>query len=177
MENNKEYVELSSLELTGNHICDINYKPNSTLIGAFVFVALMVVLTIWTKSIYGVILGVFVLAYAVFVTKTVKDYRTLSIYDTFVLISELDNSNKVRKINYDDIEEWTCKNNEGKANCVMFKLKDGEVIYKDTFQFGKAFAELNKLMPAKESMAIKKERQRKVQMKFKFRLPKFFNKK
>lgn len=173
MENNKEYVELSSIELTGNHICDINYKPNSTLIGAFIFAALMII----TMNIYCIIIGVFVLVYAVFVTKTVNDYRTLSIYDTFVLISELDNSDKVRKINYDDVEEWTCKNNEGKANCVMFKLKDGEVIYKDTFQFGKAFNELNKLMPTKESMAIKKERQRKVQMKFKFKLPKFFNKK
>ncbi len=177
MENNKEYVELSSLELTGKHICDINYKPTSTLIGAFVFVALMVVLTVFTKSIYGVILGVFVLVYAIFVTKTVKDYRTLSIYDTYVLVSKLDSPNEVKKINYEDVEEWTCKNNEGKANCVMFKLKDGEVIYKDTFQFNKAFNELNKLMPEKETMAIKKERQRQVQMKFKFRLPKFFNKK
>ena len=173
MENNKKYVDLSTVDLTGKHICDINYKPNSTLIGAFIFAAIMII----TMNIYCIIIGVFVLAYAAFVTKTVNDYRTLSIYDTFVLISELDNSNNVRKINYDDIEEWTCKNNDGKANCVMFKLKDGEVIYKDTFQFGKAFAELNKLMPAKESMAIKKERQRKVQMKFKFRLPKFFNKK
>lgn len=173
MENNKEYVELSSLELTGNHICDINYKPNRTLIGAFVFAALMVI----TMNIYCVIIGVFVLIYAVFVYKTVEDYRTLSIYDTYVLITELDNPEKVRKINYDDVEEWTCKNNEGKANCVFFKLKDGEMIYKDTFQFNQAYNELNKIMPEKESMAIKRERQRKVQMKFKFKLPKFFNKK
>lgn len=173
MENNKEFVELSSIELTGNHICDINYKPNSTLIGAFIFSALMVI----TLNIYCVILGIFVLVYAVFVTKTVTDYRTLSIYDTYVLISEIDNADKVRKVNYEDIQEWACKNNEGKANCVMFKLKDGEVIYKDTFQFNKAFNELNKIMPEKETMAIKRERQRQVQMKFKFRLPKFFKKK
>ena len=89
MENNKEYVELSSLELTGKHICDINYKPNSTLIGAFVFVALMIALTIVTQSIYSIILGAFVLVYAIFVTKTVSDYRTLSIYDTYVLVTAL----------------------------------------------------------------------------------------
>lgn len=173
MENNKEYVELSSIELNGNHICDINYKPMSTLIIGLVFAVLMLL----TRNVYAIILAAFVLVYTVFVYKTVNDYRTLSIYDKYVLISEMDNPNKVRKINYEDVEEWTCKNNDGKANCVMFKLKDGEVIYKDTFQFNKAYNELYKLMPKKESMAIKRERQRQVQMKFKFKLPKFFNKK
>lgn len=173
MENNKNFVELSSLELTGNHICDINYKPMSTLIIGLICGVILIA----TLNVYAIILGIFVLVYTAFVTKTVKDYRTLSIYDTYVLISDLDNENKVRKINYDDVVEWTCKNNDGKANCVMFKLNDGEVIYKDTFQFNKAFNELNKLMPEKETMAIKRERLRKVEMKFKFKLPKFFNKK
>ena len=151
MENNKEYVELNSLELTGKHICDVNYKPTSTLIIGFIFALAMLL----TRHLYGVILAVFVFAYTVFVSKTVKDYRTLSIYDTYVLVSEIDNSSKVRKICYEDVEEWTCKNNEGKANCVMFKLKDGEVIYKDTFQFNKAFNELNKLMPEKETISLR----------------------
>lgn len=171
MENNKQYVEKKSLELTGKHISDIHYKPKTTLMVAYVFAALMLI----TMNIYCIILSVFVLIYALFVTKTVEDYLTLSIYDTYVLVSELDNPEKVRKINYEDIEEWTCKNNEGKANCIMFKLIDGEVIYKDTFQFNKAFNELNKLIPEKETMAIKKARLSKVQMKFKF--PKFLNKK
>ena len=43
MENNKKYVDLSTVDLTGKHICDINYKPNSTLIGAFIFAAIMII--------------------------------------------------------------------------------------------------------------------------------------
>lgn len=172
MENNKDYVLKSSLELDGKHICDITYKPKTTLVISLVCGLLFIA----TLNIYCVILGAFMLLYVVFVAKTVKDYPIISLYDTYMLIYELESYDMVRRINYVDIEEWTCKDTKGQNNCVRFKLIDGENIYKDTFQTSKAYSELNKLIPEKESLAIKHARQKDIKMKFKFKLPFKFKK-
>ena len=114
---------------------------------------------------------VFVLAFVAFVFLKVEDYLTLSIFPTFVLVYQLGSTEMVRKINYEDIEEWTCKDNEGKSNCVMIKLKTQEVIYKDTFQSSKVYGKFDKIMHEKETRAIQQEKNRQREFKFKFRWP------
>ena len=94
-----------------------------------------------------------------------------------MLIYKLDNNDLVRKIAYEEVEEWTCKDDGGKSNCVMIKLKTQEVIYKDTFQSSKVYSQFDKIMHEKETRAIQQEKNRQRQLKFKFKFKWPFKKK
>ncbi len=167
METNNKYVPKSTVEIEETLICDIGYKPTTSLILGVIFGVLM----FFTGNILAIVLGVFVLAFAIFVYLKVADYITLSIYPSFVLVYQLKNEEMVRKIYYEDIEEWTCKDAEGKSNSVMIKLKTQEVIYKDTFQTSKVYGKFDKIMHEKETRAIQQEKNRQREFKFKFKWP------
>ena len=167
METNNKYVPKNTLEIEETLICDIYYKPTFSLILGALFGVLM----FFTGNILAIVLGVFVLAFVLFVYLKVQDYITLSIYPSFVLVYQLGNSEMVRKIYYEDVEEWTCKDSEGKSNAVMIKLKTQEVIYKDTFQTSKAYGKFDKIMHEKETRAIQQEKNRQRELKFKFKWP------
>lgn len=173
-----KYVEKSTLEITETPIALIMYKPKTTLLLAAVFAGAFILM----GQLLTILLGVFIFLLALFVQFKVDDFPTLEIYKDYVLIYKLDSHTLVRKVNYDDVEEWTSMDNEGKSNCVVFRLKNGEKIYKDTFQSSKAYRELKKLMEDKESRVVQHrkmvEKNKKVKMKFKlpFKWP-FGNKK
>ena len=133
METNNKYEPKNTIEIEETLICDIYYKPTFSLILGAIFGVLM----FFTGNLLAIMLGLFILVFVIFVYLKVKDYITLSIYPSFVLIYQLGNTEMVRKIYYEDFEEWTCKDSEGKSNAVMIKLKTQEVIYKDTFQTSK----------------------------------------
>ena len=164
VEESPKYVEKSTLSLPSEHLA-------STMLIAVIFAALFVLM----GEILTIVLGLFILAFAAFVQLKVKDYPTLEVYQDFVLVYKLESDTLVRRIDYKDVEEWTCKDNEGKSNCVVFKLYNGETIYKDTFLSGKAYRLFRKLMGDKESRVVQHqkmvERNKKVKPKFKFKLP------
>lgn len=166
-----KYVEKSTLSLPSTSLALILFKPNSTMIIAAVFAVLFILM----GQVLTIVLGLFIFAFALFVQLKVKDYPTLEVYEDFVLVYKLESDSLVRKINYSDVEEWTCKDNEGKSNCVVFKLYNGETIYKDTFLSGKAYRLFRKLMGDKESRVVQHqkmvERNKKVKPKFRFKLP------
>ena len=173
MKDNNKYVPVDTLELGGKLICQVTYKPKTALMVVLVFGVLLLI----SMNPVAMGLGVFVLAIDAFVMFKVKDYKTVSLYDQYVIIHSIKDDTQVRKFTYDEIQEWNCKGSDGNGNCIMFKLDTGEVIYKDTFQYGKIYAELNKIIPDKESAAIRRERQKNVQMKFKFNFKNPFKKK
>ena len=167
----QKYVELSSLQINEECMARIKYKPVTSLyVGLFfsiLFIALMNLAT--------VILGLFILGYTCFVHFVVKDAPSLDIYSTFALVYKLDSPNLVRKVDYEDVEEWTCSDNEGRSSCVKIKLTNGELIYKDTFQSGKVYRLFSKIMRDKESRLVQhrkmEEKNRKMKSKFRFKLP------
>lgn len=171
VEESPKYVEKATLSLPSEHLALILFKPRSTMLIAVIFAALFVLM----GEILTIVLGLFILAFAAFVQLKVKDYPTLEVYQDFVLVYKLESDTLVRRIDYKDVEEWTCKDNEGKSNCVVFKLYNGETIYKDTFLSGKAYRLFRKLMGDKESRVVQHqkmvERNKKVKPKFKFKLP------
>ena len=166
-----KYVELSSLEINEECVAKIKYKPVTSLyVGLFfsiLFIALMNLAT--------VILGLFILAYTCFVHFVVKDAPALDIYPSFALIYKLDAPHLVRKVDYEDVEEWTCSDNEGRSSCVKLKLFSGELIYKDTFQSAKVYRQFSKIMRDKESRLVQhrkmEEKNRQMKSKFRFKLP------
>ena len=145
-----KYVDKATLQISEQCLGKIMYKPVSTLyIGIFAgacFIAFMNLAT--------VILGLFILAYVLFVHFVVKDAPAMEIYSTFTLIYKLDSDHLVRVIKYEDVEEWACADNEGRSSCVKFNLTNGEVVYKDTFQSSKVYRLFNKLMREKESRLV-----------------------
>ncbi len=166
-----KYVDKSTLHLTEQCIAKVMYKPVTTLyIGVAAGIAFIAMMNLAT-----VILGLFILAYTLFVSFVVKDAPAMDIYSTFALIYKLDEPTLVRKVDYKDIEEWTCTDNEGKSNCVKIKLANGEIIYKDTFQSAKVYRLFNKMMRDKESRIVQhrkmEEKNRQMKSKFRFKLP------
>ena len=162
-----KYVNKNELDINEKLIVDVKFKPMNTLI----FGCVLGVLCCVTLNMYAIILGGVILAYSLFVYMNVKDYITLSIYETFVLVYAYESEDQVRVIKYEDVVEWGCKTDEGKSNAMMFRLNTGEVIYKDTFQAGKAFSALNKIMPERETRTMQLEEFKAKGKNYKFRLP------
>ena len=165
MDNN--YVNKSELDINEKLIVDVKFKPMSTLI----FGGVLGIVCCATLNPLAIVLGGVILLYSIFVYMNVKDYITLSIYETFVLVYAYQSEDLVRVIKYEDVVEWGCKTDEGKSNAMMFRLNTGEVIYKDTFQANKAFSALNKIMPERETRTMKLEEFKAKGKNYKFRLP------
>lgn len=167
--NDTKMVMLEEIQDCGNFIMDVFYKPK----GAPIVCGIISILLIITLNWIAIILGVFVLAIILFVQFKIEDYKTMTIYDRSVVIYDTHDLNKARKVCYEDVEEWTVKSSEGISDAVMLKLKDGEVVYKDTFQTSIAYKQLNKIMPEKESRAVQAEKNKQRSAKFKFKFPSF----
>lgn len=165
MDNN--YVNKSELDINEKLIVDVKFKPMSTLI----FGGVLGGVCCATLNPLAIVLGGVILLYSIFVYMNVKDYITLSIYETFVLVYAYQSEDLVRVIKYEDVVEWGCKTDEGKSNAMMFRLNTGEVIYKDTFQANKAFSALNKIMPERETRTMQLEEFKAKGKNYKFRLP------
>lgn len=165
MDNN--YVNKRELDINEKLIVDVKFKPMSTLI----FGGVLGGVCCATLNPLAIVLGGVILLYSIFVYMNVKDYITLSIYETFVLVYAYQSEDQVRVIKYEDVVEWGCKTDEGKSNAMMFRLNTGEVIYKDTFQANKAFSALNKIMPERETRTMQLEEFKAKGKNYKFRLP------
>jgi len=151
MTNNEEkYTPEKELTRDGDLRLRVMYKSKKALYFGLAAGAVFCLTMLWPL----VLMGVFILSLTGFVQYSIKDYIVVDIYDTNVIIYDLTNE-LARKVAYDDIVEWTCKHGTSSADTIMFKLKDGEYIYKDTFLFGKAYREFNKIMPKKESQAVR----------------------
>lgn len=165
------YVEKSTLELPGEPIALIMYKPKTTLLLAAIFTVAFILM----GQLLTILLGIFIMAFALFVQFAIKDYPTLEIYPDFTLVYKLDSLSLVRKVKYEDVEEWSSLSSEGKTNAMMFKLNNGEVIYKDTFCSSKAYRVFKKLMGDKESRVVAhrkmEEKNKNIKFKFRFKLP------
>lgn len=169
---NKSLKPLELIDNDGQLIGEVFYKPHR----AIIFGSITALLLAITRQPLAILLGVFVLALSLYVHYIIKDRKTLGVYDSYIIVYASDNPNLVRKISFDDIEEWDCKANENGVDAFMIKLIDQEVIYKDTFQLPKAFKLLRKVLPLKETRKIEEEKYKKKKLKFDNPL-KYFKKK
>ena len=157
MEKKIEFVELEQLQPEGKLIKKFGFKSRTSEI---IFFVLGLVLC-FTLNILAAILGLFLIAISFFVFKYVKDYKTLDIYEKGIIIYASEDDSKAIYIPYDDLQEWTGKYSEyGSSEAIMFKLKNGETIYKNTFLANKVFAILNRIIGSKESKTIAAEKRR-----------------
>ncbi len=144
-----EYVTPQELGDLGKPLKEITFKPKLTIYVVMAISVVLCITMIWPL----VVLGVFFLLMAWYVSVNLPDRKVMDIYQGFLVIYEVD-SEKVRKINFEEIEEWSCKAGKSGADSIMLRLTDGEVLYKDTFIINKAYRCLMKLLKEKESRAI-----------------------
>ncbi|NLZ75092.1 MAG: hypothetical protein GX914_01155 [Erysipelotrichia bacterium] len=157
MEKKIEYVDIAELKPEGKLIKAIGFKSKlSETIALMVGIALCA-----TLNIYAIILGLFFIVLSVVVMVLVKDYKTIDIYEKGVIIYNSNDVTKAAYIPYKDLQEWGGKYSEyGSSEAIMFKLKDGETIYKNTFLANRAYIYLNRLLSEKESKAIAAEKRK-----------------
>lgn len=153
---------LNEIENNGQLIANVYYKPNTATYICIV-VSIAFILTLNPLAMF---LGVFVLGIAAFVTFKIKDRITLGIYDTYLIMYSTDDQSMAQRFEYDQIAEWNCKSGTGISDALMLRLIDGQVIYKDTFQTSKVFKAFNKVIPKKETYAIREEENKKTKLKF-----------
>lgn len=158
---NDKFIPIEEIDLTGQLIASIRYKPKLAIIICFGLGFLFIA----TLNIAMVLLGAFVVGLSWFVNYSIKDRKVVDIYSDNLVI--FDNEQLLaRKVVFEDIKEWTCKHGVSSADALMLVLEDGEEIYKNTFSVGKIYKKLNKLIPKKESQAIKDEESSKSKLKF-----------
>ena len=160
-ERNSKAIPVEEIVREGDPLARIRYIANTATIISLIFGGLLCVTLNWGF----VISGLLIIALTILVKINVRDYQVLDIYDDYLIVYELDTA-YARRIAITDIKEWTGKPGKAGADAVMLILNDGEVIYKDTFMISKAYRTLNKIMPEKESQAIKDEENKKTKLKF-----------
>jgi len=160
MEENNQKIE--DITGTGTLIGEVWYKPQWAVI-VCCFIAFLLCLT---ANYMAIILAVFIFAISFFVNHSVKDYKTVEVYDYYLIIYSAIDDETGRRILCDDIVEWTCKNGNNAADALMIELEGGEVVYKNTFQIAKLFRYLNKVIPEKESKRIQEEKNKNTKLKF-----------
>ena len=161
--NDEKYLPLDQFISDENLNATVMYKPKLAYYMGMIFGALLcfAVVIHWSFALFGL----FILSLSWLVGYFIQDYKVLAIYDTYVLVYDTE-AVKARKVTYEEIVEWGCKHGKSGADSIMFKLKDDEVIYKDTFLSTKAYHTLNKLIPEKESQAVKDKENTKTKLQF-----------
>ena len=160
-EKNSKAIPVEEIIPEGDPLAKIRYVSSTATIISLIFGVVLCATLNWGF----VISGLLIIALTILVKINVRDYPVLDIYDDHLIVYELDTA-YARQIAIADIKEWTGKHGSAGADAVMLTLKDGEVIYKDTFMIAKAYRILNKIMPDKESQAIKDEENKKTKIKF-----------
>ena len=159
--NKDKYVAIDNISRDGDLRLALKYKPRLAYFTCLAVGCLLCITLHWA----AIVMGLFLICLAVFMELTVKDYQVMDIYENFLIVYDLEND-KARRIEFDDIVEWTCKHGMTNADSVMIKLQDGEYIYKDSFLSNRAYRVLNKLMPKKESQIVKDKENAKSKLKF-----------
>lgn len=162
--NEEQYVPADTIENRGNLIAEINFKPKSAPIICIIAGVVFII----TLHPLAVGLGIFIIAMTIFVGVKVKDYRTMGIYDRCLILYSTEDPSLARRIEYDDIEEWTCKSGKNSTDALYIKMKSGEIVYKNTFQISAVYRSLNKVIAKKESREVQAERNRNTKLKFSF---------
>lgn len=149
--NTIEYKKITDIEIYGKLEKQIGYKPFGAIIVGIVAGIGLIAL----RNVSAIILGCFFLIIGLVTLFLTKDYKTMDIYDTGVLIYNSDDLNLAIFLPYDEIEQWTIKRDNGANEAIYFRLYDGKEIYKNTFQSAKAFRCLRDYISDKEKMNLK----------------------
>ena len=167
---NIEKVSLDQLQTNNENIKkQVGYRPTFSCIVCLLFALILFIVAIVYKVFNAglILLILCFIIYPIFVYLTVKERRTVTFYEPFMLLHDMDDDNLVVKVNYEDIKEWDTL----KGATLRLLLSDNQEMYKDTMQSASVNSYLKKILPSKETLEVKRLENRKTKLKFK--LPKF----
>ncbi len=147
---NETYVPLEQIDKEGTLVTEVGFKPNNSVY----IVGIIGVLFILSLKSLLVVLGGFLVMMALLVKLQVKDYKTMGIYEDFIIFYSEDQQT-ARRFDNEDIIQWTIKQGQGGADALMLVLNDEEEVYKNTFQTSKVYKALSNIMKSKEEKEIK----------------------
>ncbi len=164
MQNNQSFeeqfsgVDISELDTNGEYVKSVYFKNKTSSI----IILITGLLLFLIKSIYAYLLGAFGICVALFVLFKIEDHKAFDIYKGFLIIYTNDEGTKGFRVDFDDIAEWTTRSNVSGVDAIMIRLKNGQLFYKNTFQLGRFYETMMRLLPEKESrvMAMEKNRQK-----------------
>lgn len=164
IEENSNYVLVEDMEQEGTLIGSVMYKPYVAIVVSAIVGVLFILTGNWIAIIAGIVFfGIVILVYV-----NVKDRKTVDVYDEYLILYHTDEPEYGRRIDYYEIAEWTIKNGSSSSDSLMIRLKDGEVIYKDTFLSGKVYRYVNKAIPQLETRYLQAEENKKKKLKFRW---------
>ncbi|MFI3283584.1 MAG: hypothetical protein R3Y57_00725 [Erysipelotrichaceae bacterium] len=158
----EEYQPVNEIEIDEPLVAEIGFKP---LYASYICLIVGILLII-TGFTIAMMLGAFFILISLFVHFALKDYKTMDIYETYLILYDTADVSLAKKVMFDDIVEWNCKNSEKTTDALMLKFGEFDVIYKDTFQANKVYKVLYKLIREKETYVIKEEENKKKKLVF-----------
>ena len=161
MEKNEilEYLPVEEVKAQGRFIKAIGFKPKTA---PFIVAAMGIALLI-PNLLYSRILGFLMIALAVLVFFKVQDYKVMDIFDKGIMFYGDRDAKYACYLPLEEIEVWRM-DREGGHDAVIFELKNGQKIVKDTFEANVVYKTLYPMIKEKEFNYIKMEKARQNQL-------------
>lgn len=151
------YQRLEEIQVESKMLESVAFKPTRSPIIIGVFgVAALFVNNWWLR-----ILGIIFIVYASIVLFSVKDKKTIDIYETGMIIYNPKDSEYAYWLDYENVEEWDITHESG-HDSVIFTLIDKNRAVVDTFQTNKIYNALDKVIPQKNHLAVMAEKNKKL---------------
>ena len=151
------FLDLKDIEITGEFIGDVRYKPTTPIYVSVVFAFALLFINNWAAR----ALAVFIAVVAAFVYFKVEDKKILSVYSDCILVYDKDGE-KALKINNCDIESYDTGLTEQYK--IYIKLKDGRQIFRESYSMNDSVKYLRKALPKKTTQEVKKEKNKNVKL-------------
>lgn len=142
-----EYFNREEADKYGSPDLEIYSKP---IVAIYVSIAAAIVLIVTVKV---AILGFIILPLALFLLWKAPNNLQLRFYDKFLLLFPYKEDEKCKKINYDDVIEWSMRKGTVGGDILLLHLKDEKYEQIDVFRSIKVVRKLNLVMPDKEANA------------------------
>jgi len=151
------YQDLENIEIKGEHIGEVRFKPTTPIYGMAVFAFIL----LFIPSLAARLLAIFVAVLDGFVYFKVKDKTALQVYSDCILVFNSD-GDKAYKINVEDVENYDCGHTQ--QYNIFIKLKNEQSIYKETYRMDQANKYLKIALPHKTTLEVKKEKNKNVKL-------------
>lgn len=155
--NDIRYKKVDEIEIKTSLLDSISFKPKKAPIICIVFGMAFFAI----KSIWAILLGLFMIVMAIFVIKFVEDKKVIDIYQDGALIYKPDDNQYAYFLKYSDIVEWEVKDENG-HDYISFKFADGYKMIVETFEITRVYNALDQVIHDKEARAIQHEKNKSI---------------
>lgn len=145
------YQDIKDIEIEGEFIGDVMYKPTWPIYIMMVFAFLLLLV----NSIAARMLAVFIGVVVAFVFFKVEDKKTLSIYSKCILIYDFEG---VKAVKIDNREIVKYDGGFSEQYKVFIELANGMKLYKETFRMSDAIKYMKIALPNKTTQEVNREK-------------------